>query len=510
MTRPVTLGVGGAVFHPSQNQKLTLNGPVTGPGGFTVIWDAYSVVLGSALNNFSGNITIGGSDSLGSGSTAIVQLGADNAIPAGNGMGNVVFASAAGKQGLLDLNGHNAQVNGLVAPANTNAFVDNKTGTGSYTLTVGAGNTNSIFGGVINDTTGTINLAKTGTGTFTLTGSNTYAGGTFVSAGTLALSAYGSIATTPLIAVAGNAVFDVSGLTNTFALNAGQTFSNAAAATGIVCGNFNDAVGTNCFSFTNGTPALLVTNGTFTLAATTVFKLNNLGSALLPGSYKIIARATSGSAGSVAGNLPALNVNGGGILAGANAALQISGNELYLVVSNISTTTALTLTTGGNPSTAGNTLIFTAIVQTNSIAAGNAASNFVFKVDGVAVATNPVTGGQATFTNSTLAAGSHTITAEFRGDTIYAPSTNSVAQTVNPATPPVIGNIWLSGTNVIITGTNGVGAGNYYVLAATNLSTPMTGWTVLATNQFGGGGSVNCTNPQNPNSPQTFYRLRLP
>jgi len=38
----------------------------------------------------------------------------------------------------------------------------------------------------------------------------------------------------------------------------------------------------------------------------------------------------------------------------------------------------------------------------------------------------------------------------------------------------------------------------------------MAGWTVLATNQFGSGGSVNCTNPQNPNSPQTFYRLRLP
>jgi len=55
-----------------------------------------------------------------------------------------------------------------------------------------------------------------------------------------------------------------------------------------------------------------------------------------------------------------------------------------------------------------------------------------------------------------------------------------------------------------------LGVENYYVLTTADLSTPMAGWTVLATNQFGSGGSVNCTNPQNPNSPQTFYRLRLP
>jgi autotransporter-associated beta strand protein len=510
MTRTVTLGPGGAVFHPAQNRKITLNGKVTGVGGLTVIWDAYSVILGSALNDFAGDMLIGAADTLGFGSTAIMQLGVDNALPFGAGKGNVVFGLTAGKSDILDLNGHNAQVNGLVSSANTNAFVDNKSGSGTYTLTVGNNNTTSLFGGVITDTSGTINLVKTGLGTLTLSGSNVYSGTTVINSGALALNGFGSISSSPLVSIGSNAVFDISGLTNTFALNGAQTLSNAAAATGIICGNFNDAAGTNYFSFTNGTPALFVTNGTFTLAATTVFKLNNLGSALLPGSYKIIARATNGSAGSVAGSLPALSVNGGGILAGATAALQISGNELYLVVSNISTTTALTLTTGGNPSTAGSTLIFTAIVQTNGIAAGNATSNFVFKVDGVAVATNPVTGGQATFTSSTLAAGSHSIVAEYRADAIYAPSTNSIVQTVNPATPPVIGNILLAGTNVIITGTNGVGAGNYYVLAATNLSTPMAGWTVLATNQFGNGGSVNCTNPQNPNSPQTFYRLRLP
>ena len=127
MTRTVTLSAGGAVFHPAQNRKITLNGQVTGLGGFTVIWDAYSVVLGSTLNDFSGDISIGGSDSLGSGGTAIVQIGVDNAIPSGAGKGNVILAYSAGKQSLLDLNGHSAQLNGLVSSVTNNgAIVDNK------------------------------------------------------------------------------------------------------------------------------------------------------------------------------------------------------------------------------------------------------------------------------------------------------------------------------------------------------------------------------------------------
>ena len=128
--------------------------------------------------------------------------------------------------------------------------------------------------------------------------------------------------------------------------------SNTAAATGIIGGNFNAASGTNSFSFTNGTPVLLVTNGTFTLAATTI-KINNLGPALIPGSYLLIAKAAAGNPGAVAGTLPSFSVNGGGVVAGAVPSLQIIGGELYLVVAFIPTTTALTLTSGVNPSTSG-------------------------------------------------------------------------------------------------------------------------------------------------------------
>ncbi len=81
---------------------------------------------------------------------------------------------------------------------------------------------------------------------------------------------------------------------------------------------------------------------------------------------------------------------------------------------------------------------------------------------------------------------------------------------ISPTASPVLSGLVLSGTNLIITGTNGSAGGNYLVLTATNVALPAASWTVLATNQFGSGGTVNFTNPKNPDLPQTFFRLRLP
>ena len=47
---------------------------------------------------------------------------------------------------------------------------------------------------------------------------------------------------------------------------------------------------------------------------------------------------------------------------------------------------------------------------------GNATSNYVFLVDGAAVATNAVSSGQVTFAASFLTACSHTIIAQYTGD----------------------------------------------------------------------------------------------
>jgi hypothetical protein len=84
------------------------------------------------------------------------------------------------------------------------------------------------------------------------------------------------------------------------------------------------------------------------------------------------------------------------------------------------------------------------------------------------------------------------------------------ASVISPPSPPVICGVQLMGTNMIITGTNGMTGANYLVLTATNLQQPTANWSVLATNQFGIGGSVAFTNALDPNASQLYYRLRLP
>ena len=137
---------------------------------------------------------------------------------------------------------------------------------------------------------------------------------------------------------------------------------------------------------------------------------------------------------------------------------------LQVTPSIVNTTTALA--SGNNPSSYGGSVTFTATVETNGVAAGNATSYYVFKVDGTAVATNALSGGQASYNTSALTAGSHIITAEYAGDASHVPSTNSPAltQTVNEQTPtltaPTAGAMTYAQvlTNSTLTGEIAVGA----------------------------------------------------
>jgi alpha-L-fucosidase len=86
---------------------------------------------------------------------------------------------------------------------------------------------------------------------------------------------------------------------------------------------------------------------------------------------------------------------------------------------------------------------------------------------------------------------------------------NLNALVVRQLEPPVIGGIQVLGSNLIITATNSTPGAVCYVLATTNLSLPVTNWTIIGTNQFGPCGSLTWTNPLNPSVPQTFFRLLL-
>jgi hypothetical protein len=80
---------------------------------------------------------------------------------------------------------------------------------------------------------------------------------------------------------------------------------------------------------------------------------------------------------------------------------------------------------------------------------------------------------------------------------------------VTPVEPPHITDISLSGTNVIISGMNGLTGAPYYVLGSTNLALPLANWTVLSTNTFEST-SFSVTNAVDPSAPRNFYLLRIP
>jgi YVTN family beta-propeller protein len=102
---------------------------------------------------------------------------------------------------------------------------------------------------------------------------------------------------------------------------------------------------------------------------------------------------------------------------------------LTQIVNKVSATT--TLGSSVNPSSFGQAVTFTAIVN----ATGGAPSGLVTFSDGSTVlGTTALTNGQATLTISGLAAGQHSITAVYNGDTSFSTSTSAaVLQRVNQA-----------------------------------------------------------------------------
>jgi fibronectin-binding autotransporter adhesin len=78
-----------------------------------------------------------------------------------------------------------------------------------------------------------------------------------------------------------------------------------------------------------------------------------------------------------------------------------------------------------------------------------------------------------------------------------------------PAAQPHITSVNLSGTSLVISGTNGTAGLQFVVLSSTNLALPFIQWTPVVTNTFTGG-NFSVTNTVDPSAPQNFYILRVP
>src|SRR5207249_2021807 len=149
-----------------------------------------------------------------------------------------------------------------------------------------------------------------------------------------------------------------------------------------------------------------------------------------------------------------------------------------------------------NPSVSGQSVVLTATVSASAPGAGTPGGTVVFKDGGVAISTNSLSGGVASYTNTTFSVAAHPITAAYNGDANFNTNTSStLTQTVNKSdtTPTLTSttNPSVFGQSVVFTAT----------VAATSpgAGTPSgtvvfkDGATALSTNTLSGG-SVTYTN----------------
>ena len=186
-------------------------------------------------NSFTGGVKI---------NSGIVQMSSAGALNATTPQ-IVTFAANVPANTTLRLAGNSVTAGGIISdPANPGTPLVENANVTPATLTVNSAS-NSTFGGVVQNGTGTgaLSLAKTGAATFTLSGTNTYTGTTTINGGTLALStaANNNIASSSTILVGTGGKLDVTGVAAGFTVSTPQALTN----NGNVVGNVTVSGGGN-------------------------------------------------------------------------------------------------------------------------------------------------------------------------------------------------------------------------------------------------------------------------
>ena len=318
----------------------TFAGAVSGAGSLTKT-GAGTLTL-SGANTYSGGTTIN-AGALQGDTTSLQGNIADNASLIFNQAANGTFVgvvSGTGSltktgAGALTLSGANTYSGGTTISAgvlqgDTTSLQGNITDNATLIFNQG---TNGSYGGVVS---GSGALQKSGAGTLTLTSVNTYTGATEINAGTLALGAGASIASSSGVGLAAGSTLDLSAAGNQTlgALNgAGGTINlgaNSLTLDGAGNGNFGgsiagtgslvmDGTGTQTLTganlYTGGT---VINSGTLALGA---------GGSLAAGSALTVTGGTLDL--STAGNqtLATLDGSGGQVLLGGGSALTVTDGD---------------------------------------------------------------------------------------------------------------------------------------------------------------------------------------
>ncbi|HTB85321.1 MAG TPA: autotransporter-associated beta strand repeat-containing protein, partial [Candidatus Sulfotelmatobacter sp.] len=309
-------------------------------GGGSVYRSVEGSNLGGNVIFSNANIYVGGTEIRG----GFIGLGANTCL----GSGPVTIGGNSTPLGLYAVDAART-LNNVITVDTTIANSTNLQINGSQNLTLGGrilihtnlmqftiNNTalTTITGVVTNAGPTAAGIVKQGPGTLMLEATNTFNGSVVLAAGTLALGGNGAIASATNIILAAGTSFDVSARNTTLALGGSQqlTVTNWNGLTENIAGSpaagLSLGTGTTmALMFSNGVPAVTVSNGTLTLNGGAI-NASVLGGPWPDGSYLLIDTTNGGA---VSGTLPPfVNLNSPALPAGAFAVPQIAGGKLFL------------------------------------------------------------------------------------------------------------------------------------------------------------------------------------
>lgn len=508
----------GCTFVKSDAGTLTLSATNTFTGPITVTGGTFRANNSNSFNGQTITETVDGAEIYHAGTGTytgnynIIGFGGDEGDPANSHLGALRMATAGvNLTGTITVTG-----NAGITSRGSGTTGDTIAGqiTGNYSLQFNRTTTSSSA------STGTIILLNTG---------NNWTGDTTIADGTLKLGASGVIPNGPGF---GNIVFTnagvefnpgiapsefdlggfnqtINGLSNSPAVPGDDlvlliiTNSSATPAT-LTVGN-NNVNGSFAGSITGGSALALakIGAGTLVLAGTNTYTGNTtvsdgtlvVNGSLAATSVTVEPGATLAGSGSLGNNVA---INSGGTLAPGSAGTIGTLTESGGIVS-LAGTTLMKLNIAGGAATndmlVGNSIIYGGTLTVTNIgpalAAGDTFQLFstAFPSSAFTVTNLPALSAGLVWTNS-------------------APGTLSVISVAAPISKLAITGFSLSGgTNLVINGTN-LGVGTYYLLASTNVATPLSNWTAVATNSVSASGSFSLTNSVSPAAiKQQFYIL---
>lgn len=230
----ISLTGGNTLFLLGQNATgdMSITGGITGAGSVGIrSQTTKAIVIGGTNNDYTGDTRIYTDNA----ANSTLRLSGDNALPSGTGKGNLNLHASGTGTATFDLAGYDQTVNGLTstgASASSTRIIDIVSAGGNSTLTVGANNANGYtFAGVIQNTTGTVNLVKTGTGTQTLTGNNLYTGNTIVAEGAFIINGDQSSATGNVTVASGATLGGGGTIGGNTAIASGATLTGGTSGT---------------------------------------------------------------------------------------------------------------------------------------------------------------------------------------------------------------------------------------------------------------------------------------